>query len=396
MKKTKMNQHTQRMLNRKEPVKLREKLLKNGNRSLYLDIYYEGRRYYEFLKLYLVKETDMTARKQNELTLSAAYFIKAQRIKDIIIRKAGLPVSVAYDNMRLIDVVEAYANERRKPGAGEKEGRYGSVMTLRMHLIAYAGEEVRIKDVDSDFCVGFAEYLRTARNLHKNIKGERRISEGTAHLKYSIFRSVLNEAVRKGYIEENPTKQVPMVNRLKKPDTERDFLSADEVRKLIVTPCHYRMLKPAFLFSCFTGLRKSDVFGLRWNEIINDGDKMIIYKRIKKTQRWLTIPLSVQAQRWLPERKELASDTGRVFEPMSNASMSDNLKKWVKQAGITGKHVSFHVARHTFATLELSLGADLYTVSKLLGHTNISTTQVYARVVDKQKEHAVGLMDQLF
>ena len=92
----------------------------------------------------------------------------------------------------------------------------------------------------------------------------------------------------------------------------------------------------------------------------------------------------------------MTSDVGRVFEPMSNASMSDNLKKWVRQAGITGKHVSFHVARHTFATLELSLGADLYTVSKLLGHSNISTTQVYARVVDKQKEHAVGLMDQLF
>ena len=81
---------------------------------------------------------------------------------------------------------------------------------------------------------------------------------------------------------------------------------------------------------------------------------------------------------------------------MSNASLSDNLRKWTKMAGIHNKHVSFHVARHTFATLELSLGVDLYTVSKLLGHTNISTTQVYAKVVDKQKEHAVGLMDKLF
>jgi site-specific recombinase XerD len=81
---------------------------------------------------------------------------------------------------------------------------------------------------------------------------------------------------------------------------------------------------------------------------------------------------------------------------MSNSSLSENMRKWTARAGITGKHVSFHSARHTFATLELSLGADLYTVSKLLGHSNITVTQVYAKVVDKQKEEAVDLMDSVF
>lgn len=397
MKKNYANRYAESMLKRKEPVKLREKLLKNGNRSLYLDIYYQGQRYYEFLKLYLVPETDETARQQNELTLSGAYFVKAQRMKDYIIRKAGLPSAVAYDDVRLIDVVEAYANERRKPGAGDKEGRYGSVMTLRMHLIAFAGEEVRLREVDRDFCIGFTRYLKTAKNLHKNIKGQQQISAGTAHLKYSMFRSVLNDAVRKGYIEQNPTKLVPMVNRPKKPDTERDFLSSEELKRLIDTPCHYKMLKQAFLFSCFTGLRKSDILSLTWREIIDDDDRLMVYKRIQKTQRWLSVPLSEQARRWLPERETSDGHSDkRIFTPMSNASLSDNLRKWTKMAGIHNKHVSFHVARHTFATLELSLGVDLYTVSKLLGHTNISTTQVYAKVVDKQKEHAVGLMDKLF
>ena len=397
MKKTKnVAQYAQTVLKRKEPVKLREKVLKNGNRSLYLDVYYEGQRYYEFLKMYLVPETDEMARKQNELTLSGAFFIKAQRMKDFIIRKSGLPSPMAYDDVRLTDVVQAYANERRKPGAGETEGRYGSVMTLKMHLIEYAGTEVKIRQVDRDFCMGFVNYLKTAKNLHKNMRGARQISAGTAHLKYSIFRSVLNEAVRKGYIEKNPTKSVPLVNRPKKPDTERNFLSADEVKLLISTPCHYRMLKQAFLFSCFTGLRKSDVLGLTWKEILVDGDKWLIYKRIQKTQRWLSVPLSEQARRWLPKRDlQTMSDERKVFSSMSNASLSDNLRKWVAQAGIK-KHVSFHSARHTFATLELSLGADLYTVSKLLGHTNISTTQIYAKVIDKQKENAVGLLDNIF
>ena len=392
VKKKNCNQYTSCMLKRKEPVKLREKQLKNGNRSLYLDIYYQGQRLYEFLKLYLVPETDEASRKQNKLTLEGAYFIKAQRMKELIIRRSGLPSSVASAEILLTDVVEAYANERRKPDAGEKEGRYGSVMTLKMHLIAYAGENIRLKDVDQDFCAGFVKYLKTAKNQHRNTKGDKQISAGTAHLKYSMFSSVLNEAVRKGYIEHNPMKQVPLANRPKKPDTERGFLSAEELKKLMNTPCCYRMLKQAFLFSCFTGLRKSDILSLTWDEIINDGEKLIVYKKIQKTQRWLSVPLSEQARKWLPERK---ADGHKVFLSMSNAALADNLRKWSERAGIR-KHVNFHLARHTFATLELSLGVDLYTVSKLLGHTNISTTQIYAKVVDKQKEHAVGLIDKIF
>lgn len=394
MKKVKERNQTSAILNRKEPVKLRWKKLVNGNRSLYLDIYEHGRRRYEFLRLYLTPETDQESREQNRLNLATAFLLKSQRTKELIAKKTGLPLQVLGSDKLLIDVVEEYANERRKPGAGEKEGRHGSVMTLRMHLIAYAGEQVKIGDVDRDFCIGFANYLKTAKNLHNRIKGKRQISAGTAHLKYSMFRSVLNDAVRKGYIEKNPTKMVPAVYCPKKPDTERDFLTASEVKRMMAAPCDYRQLKQAFLFSCFTGLRKSDIQQLCWQEINNDNGRWIIYKRIQKTQRWLAIPLSEQARQWLPDRP--SNGKGHVFSTMSNSSLSDNIRKWAIRAGITHKHVSFHTARHTFATLELSLGADIYTVSKLLGHSNISTTQVYAKVVDKQKEEAVKLIDNIF
>lgn len=384
------------ILNKKEPVKLRWKKLSDGNYSLYLDIYDGGKRHYEFLKLYLIPETSQMAKEQNRQVLAGAYYIKAQRIKEIIINKSGQPLIAAHNNTRLIDIVESYAKERLKPNATEKEGRYGSIMTLRMHLIAYAGENVLITDVDRDFCIGFANYLKTAKNLHMNNKSNRQISAGTAHLKYSMFRSVLNDAVRKGYIDKNPTKMVPVVYCPKKPDTVRNYLTADELKRLIETPCEYKQLKHAFLFSCFTGLRKSDIMQLRWNEIMNDNKHWYIYKVIQKTQRCLSIPLSKQALRWLPKKKRNASDDDHVFSSMSNSSLSLNINKWIKAAGITGKHISFHCARHTFATLELSLGADLYTVSKLLGHSNITTTQIYAKVVDKQKEKAISLIDREF
>ena len=396
MKKEKEQQAISSLLKRKEPVKLRWKRLANGNLSLYLDIYHQGKRHYEFLKLYLVPEIDQAARKQNQEVLQGAYFVKAQRTREIILTRTGQPSMTIHGNTRLVDVVEAYAKERLKPNATEKEGRYGSIMTLRMHLIAYAGIEVKLSEVDRDFCIGFATYLKTAKNLHANSKGNRQRSAGTAHLKYSMLCCVLNDAVRKGLIDKNPTKMVPTVFCPKKPDTVRDFLTADEVKRMIKTPCNYRQLKQAFIFSCFTGLRKSDIMQLRWKEIINDNGRWLIYKRIQKTQRCLSIPLSEHARQWLPEKCKFVNDDDYVFSSMSNSALSDNIRKWVALAGITGKRVSFHTARHTFATLELSLGADLYTVSKLLGHSNITTTQVYAKVVDKQKEEAVSLIDSAF
>ena len=384
-------------LARKEPVKLRYKSLVNGNKSLYFDIYVNGKRKYEFLRLYLVPETDKYAKGQNRKVLDIAYKLKQKRLFELFGKRleSGSVFISSDEDKRLIDVVEAYAVERKKSGQGEKEGRYGSVMTLKMHLIVYAGENVLMSQVDKDFCIGFARYLKTAKNLHQHIKSERYLSDGTAYLKYSMFRCVLNDAVRKGYIEKNPTKLVPAIDRPKKPDTERDYLSVEEVKMLMKTPCPYKDLKLAFLFSCFTGLRKSDILDLRWRNISNNGNKYQIYKRIQKTQRWQTIPLSEQAMLWLPERRDV-SDDSRIFQSMSNSSLASNIKKWAKMAGIKHKRVTFHVARHTFATLELSLGVDLYTVSKLLGHTNIATTQIYAKVVDKQKEEAINLIDGIF
>ena len=384
-------------LARKEPVKLRCKSLVNGNKSLYFDIYVNGKRKYEFLRLYLVPEADKYAKEQNRRVLDIAYKLKQKRLFELFGKRleSGSVFISSDEDKRLIDVVEAYAVERKKVGQGEKEGRYGSVMTLKMHLIVYAGENVLMSQVDKDFCIGFARYLKTAKNLHQHIKSERYLSDGTAYLKYSMFRCVLNDAVRKGYIEKNPTKLVPAIDRPKKPDTERDYLSVEEVKLLMKTPCPYKDLKLAFLFSCFTGLRKSDILDLRWKNISNNGNKYQIYKRIQKTQRWQTIPLSEQAMLWLPERRDELDDA-RIFQSMSNSSLAANIKKWAKMAGIKHKRVTFHVARHTFATLELSLGVDLYTVSKLLGHSNIATTQIYAKVVDKQKEQAVDLIDGVF
>ena len=116
---------------------------------------------------------------------------------------------------------------------------------------------------------------------------------------------------------------------------------------------------------------------------------------MKKTREPLYLPLNKQALSYLPVRG-LAASTDVVFKTLPElAYVNKHLKTWAAAAGIT-KNVSFHISRHTFATTSLTLGADLYTTSKLLGHASIQTTQIYAKIVNSKKDEAVALFDTAF
>ena len=150
----------------------------------------------------------------------------------------------------------------------------------------------------------------------------------------------------------------------------------------------------AYLFSVYCGLRISDIRALKWCNIVNEDGQPKINIIIQKTKTPISIPLYGEAQKWLPEKGE-AKDDDKIFVLPASVNLSVGLDNWAKKAGIK-KHVTFHTARHTFATMMLTLGADLYTTSKLLGHANVATTQIYAKIVDKKKIEAVNLVDGLF
>ena len=115
---------------------------------------------------------------------------------------------------------------------------------------------------------------------------------------------------------------------------------------------------------------------------------------MQKTKAPIYLPLSPEALRWMPERGNKSSQDN-VFDLPSAAAVNVLIKPWAKAAGIN-KHFTFHTARHTFATMMLTLGADIYTVSKLLGHTKVETTQIYAKIINKKKDDAVSLIDAAF
>ncbi len=156
----------------------------------------------------------------------------------------------------------------------------------------------------------------------------------------------------------------------------------------------YPAVKNAYLFSCFCGLRISDIIGLKWKNVYIDNGQYRLEMVMQKTKEPIYLPLSAEALKWIPERGMKAAED-HVFDLPSPTYINVILKPWAKAAGID-KHFTFHTARHTFATMMLTLGADLYTTSKLLGHTNVKTTQIYAKIVNKKKDDAVSLVDNIF
>jgi integrase len=371
-------------------VTLRTKPVSKGRLSYYLDIYKDGQRKYEFLKLYLVPATNEAAKVQNTNTEQAAKAIRNQRELEIIQGKGGL-TPVSNSKLLLIDWMEEY--RRQKLATGQSEERALSVEKVIAHLKAYAGEKVKLSAVDDDFCKGFISYLASA-NSGKHTKNPKQLASITANGYFQIFTSALNEAVRQKKIPVNPI--IYLSREDKKPiraeRSNRTFLTIEEVKKLAATEFKNDHIKRAFLFACFTGLRISDIRNLTWGNIVERNKAYYITITMQKTREPLTIKLNKQAVSWLPKK----GSAKEVFDlPFYNSIINDNLKRWAKAAGIE-KSLCFHMSRHTFATMELTLGADLYVVSKLLGHHDLSVTQVYADIINKKREEAVDLMDEAF
>lgn len=371
----------------KEPIRLRFKKLANGSKSIYLDQYQNGRRSYEFLKLYLVPEVDEASRLQNGNTLQAANAIKAQRIIDLTNGEAGISKASQRSKMLLVEWMRSYS--KKKLDTGQSAAFSIQIDKAIKHLVKYGGDKVTLRDVDKEYCLGFIDYLNKCRNQ----SGELMAKVTTAGY-FRCLNCALNRAVKEEFIPYNPITKIGSDQRIKIPESTREYLTVDEVKTLMTSPCINEKVKQAYLFSCFCGLRYSDVKSLTWGDVIQEGDLMRVRIVMVKTQKTLYLPLSREAQRWMPERG-CKADSEKVFVLPSAAYINIVLRTWAQNSGVM-KHVTFHTARHTFATLELTADADIYTVSKLLGHTQVRTTQIYAKIVDKKKEDAVNRLSNLF
>ena len=291
------------------------------------------------------------------------------------------------------EFIRSYAEERHKEGEKMYEGRCGSVRSMLKHLETFGGSDIPLKKVDVETIKQFIDYLRSAHDLHKNMKAPGKLSDSTIHLKVNILKSVLREAVRQGLLDQNPFDRLPLSYRVKAQYRERTALTQEELIRLSETPCRTPELKEAFLLSCITGLRKSDILSLSIHDIEKRDNTYYIYKKMKKTQRWLRLPLPEEAHHILSKLHAKNGDTPYFFAHLSPHHLDEHLEVWLEDCHIPDKHITFHSGRHTCATLLLTQGTDLYTIMRYLGHQNINTTQRYAHITNQMLSSATHLLN---
>ena len=350
-------------LNHKKRIKIRYKKIKQGY-SLYLDIWNNGKREYQFLKLYVLGRRD--TKKQDSEAIKLSTSIREKKELELLEKDFGFQLTKWKTKADFIEYFKSIANKKLNQPTWPN--------TLK-HLIDFTKGKIRFEEIDIKFCEDFGEYICE------------KVSANTANSYYARFKSALEKAVRDNVIEQNPANNF----KVKKRDVNREFLTIEEIRVLKKTQCKNHQLKNAFLFSCFTGLRLSDIESMTKEQI---HDKYIQFRQ-QKTGDMERIKLNPDALKIIEEQiKTNLIGNSNIFNLPSRTHIKRLMRKWLKESHIN-KHITFHCARHTFATLCLTYDVDLYTVSKLLGHRDIKTTQIYAKLIDKKKDEAIDKLPEL-
>lgn len=375
-------------------VTLREKPINDGRKSLYLDFYppiphpetgKPTRR--EFLGLYVYEKPRLDLeRKHNKETRLLGENICAKRQLAVQSGHYGF-LNKVVSNADFLAWFKAQAEEEKQK---RSIGSRNNWMSVYQHLDYFSTGQLLATDVTEEFCRDFRQYLTKAKTLNANRSDKADLSHNSAAGYFTIFKTALKRAFESKVLELNPGERI---KRLPTKETKREFLTMPELQALARADCDLPDLKRAALFSALTGLRYSDVAKLIWSEVHSNNDQHSLRFTQQKTEGVETLPISESAYNLLGER---TAGSEKVFPVLAYSAWQNlKLQQWCLRAGIS-RTITFHAFRHTFATLQLSLGTDLYTISKMLGHRSISTTQIYAKVVDQAKREAADKIKLTF
>ena len=357
-------------------VTVRKRPIKNGQTSLYLDFYPAIRNprtgrltRREYLGIYIYSNpAEPFEQEYNRSMLQKAELIKCRRTESIINEEFGF-----LDRSKGKESFLDYFKKQM-----EKSSNKHNWSAAYKHFCSYTNGKCRFCDLSVPYCQQFLDYMLSDKCAHDGKK----MMATTANNHLAKLKAVLRMAYEDGHVRENYGKKLTPA---KGHGNKREYLTREELIQLSKTPCKSDVLRRAGLFSCLTGLRLSDIKLLQWENIkkSNDGG-WVLDITTKKTGTDAVLPISDEALALCGERGE-----GQVFVGLTSNIVNMYIKDWVKDAGIT-KYITFHCFRHTFATLQLAGGTDIYTVSKLLTHSNLATTQVYADVVSELKRDAAN------
>jgi len=375
-------------------VKLRQKVISGNRRSLYLDFYppiphpktgTPTRR--EFLGLYIFEKPKTPIdKKHNAETLKIAESIRQKR--ENILNKPEIYTDFEKEQLRIKEQGEKCFVEYFRKLAKKRKGSNSDNWTSALYYLeTFTNGSIKFSELNEKFFNDFKDYLLTAKS-HRSDKTT--LSQNSAVSYFNKVKAALKQAYKDGILQTDLNAKI---SPIKPTETNREYLTLDELNRLAKTPCSNDLLKRAALFSALTGLRFSDIQKMVWGELeYIEGQGYYLNFRQKKTKNVEVLPISEQAY-GITKGKKNPNDMPQdkpVFDGLKySAYYNKHLSQWIDAAGIT-KNITFHCFRHTFATLQLFNGTDIYTVSKMLGHKDLKTTQVYAKIVDEAKRKAAN------
>jgi site-specific recombinase XerD len=288
------------------------------------------------------------------------------------IKNAFLGINVKHQN--LLELFDRHNVEKKMlVGISIAKSTYNKYRITRDHLAAYLKDrhqlsDISLKEINHKFVCDFELYLLTAKGSEEN----------TIAKYMQMFKHIIGVAIKYGWMHDNPFSGYRI--HLKK--TDRGYLTQEEIEILFnqkFAAKHLEKVRDIFVFCCFTGISYIDVKRLTYDDIkiSFDGGLWIMGKR-RKTDVGYNVPL-LEIPKMILEKYKGTLPDSRALPVTTNQYSNIYLKQIGEICGLK-KKLTFHLSRHTFATLTLSKGVSIESVSKMLGHTNIQTTQIYARI----------------
>jgi len=385
-------------------ITLRQKDLENDNKSLYLDIYENGKRKFEFLSLYLIPEINQETKERNEATLKRAQEIRAERIlhPETIPEKGHLMVVPDIpddDSPEVIDWIQTYMEWMDgNPEYSKRTVEQTQYLQERMKefLKAKRRPHITLMKFDKTWFKAFFLWLKNDYVPQKYVRVEAKpLCEGSLHNVQQRIVTVFNKAVKFGKLKANPFYQLEKSDIFPKPKaSHKQYLTPDELKRFMASDERspgVAETQRAFGFACLTGLRISDIKALRWSDIKRNEETNTLVIIQKKTKALNAVPIGNTALSWMPPK----GNDDFVFHLPAKANVDAALKRIAKKVGIE-KNISFHCARHTFGILVQAVTGNIETTKKLMGHKSLKSTAIYADVLTNEKVKAVDNTKKAF
>jgi integrase len=344
-------------------IKIRQRKNPSGQYSLHL-FYWDGNKgHTENLKLYISGKSKDSVLDKNKIKL--ALNIRNKKEIQFLEDNSGIPFSSSKEAINFIDFFKTFSNSK-------KDTNYR--ISLDHFKRFYQKDSIDIKRIDYEISLEFKNYLLSLN-----------ITPYTAQHYFAAFKAALNHAVRLREIEYNPAGTLTI--KYQRKHIER--LTLTELQALANTECKYNELKNGFLFSCFTGLRISDIRNLKFSNIKDNHLRIII----QKTKKEADIKMNETAIKIINEQSKTKVDRF-IFHIPHGGKTSKRLKEWIISAGIE-KKITFHCSRHTFGCLLVENGVDVFTIKKIMSHEDVRTTLQYVEKVDTTKDQAIDKLPVL-